>query len=497
MKQLNKIKQALRPLLRIGSFNFMQKLRLERFKKSSIIIASIAVFLSLNLLFSYISIRADLSKGQAYTLSRSTKNMVKELSQKATIMLYASNNIPARLQPIQREVIDLLREYERTSGNVTVSIVEFNPVDDVKTLEKVQQAGISGFPIREQQQSEVSVTEIYFGIIVSYDKKQEVVAQALDVENLEYNLTSALFRMSSSSLPQVAVIGGDPLSIFKQVAGNLFSIQPMAVDTQAKTLLVLDQVETDITDDELATIAEYSKKGNTIIMTDGETVDGSTLQTASGEAKFHEFISTRGIVLNRDLVLSTQSEMVNLGGGGFSLLVPYPLWVVSGNFNTEASYFSGIGRLTFPWASSLEVIKKNGYTVRPIVQTSGEAWTQSDIFALDPQQIPQPRGEELGEFTLAAESTADAGNKMLVIGSSRFLQSQFLSRESQNMEFLMNVLSDYASDGKLSGIGRRIVSLYPLPNLQQSMQEFYKYANILGLPLIFAAYGAYRLMKRR
>ena len=225
--------------------NLIQMLGLYRFKSNVIIITSIVIFLVSNMILSYVSLRLDLSKGKAYTLSDSTKKMVKELKTSAEIKFYVSNNLPARLQPLKREVVDILREYERSSGNVILTIVEFNPDQDVTIAEEAQGLGITPVPIREQAQSEVSLTEIYFGLGISYNDKQSVLAQSLDVENLEYNVTSAIYQMTRESLPKVAVMGipdsfnpqQDALGIFKQVAGRLFNVQvittPQLFDQEA------------------------------------------------------------------------------------------------------------------------------------------------------------------------------------------------------------------------------------------------------------------------
>ncbi|MBP9691584.1 GldG family protein [Candidatus Woesebacteria bacterium] len=518
-KFVGTLKQKTAFLGKLKDVNLVKRFNLERFQKGTLVLMSIVVFLALNLLFSYISLRLDLSKGKAYTLSSSTKKMVQKLEKPVNVTLYSSDNIPARLQPLKREVLDLLREYDRASGNVTLQIWEFNPTEDQQTLQTIQQAGITGLPIREQQQSEVSVTEIYFGIIVKYEKNQEVIPQALDVENLEYNLTSAMYRLTNTTLPLISTIGSspsqmqqqDPLGMFRQVLGGLFRVQDvlsqpseddpeksvLTIDPETKTLVVVDSMNLDFTEEELSAISSYAEKGNAVIFTDGVTVDGNTLETASGEAKLHEIIAQKGITVQPNLVLSSQSEVVNLGGNGFSLMVPYPLWVVTSEFATDASYFSGIGRLTMPWTSSLELREVQGYTTKKLIQTSGESWSQKGTFSLNPQQIPQPSQSDLEELTLAAESVAKDGHKLMVVGTSRLIDSQFQSRDSQNIEFMINVLSDYASDGALSGIGRRIISLYPLPNLQKSVQEAYKYSNILALPLMFGAYGLYRMLQRK
>jgi len=401
-----------------------------------------------------------------------------------------------------------------------VAIDRFNPNEDKETVMKLEQVGISGLPVREQQQGEVSVTQIYFGIIVTRGEKTETIVQALDVENLEYSLTSALYRMTNEKLPVVSVMGAtagmytqqDPLDAFKQIAGGLFDIQPVAptapseegseevqkiaFDKNTKTLIVIDDVNTTFTDADIEAIDTYIKTGNAIIFTDGVVVSDQDLATSSGEVKLHAILAKRGIKVNPNIVLSGQAEMVNMGGGGFSLLVPYPAWVWTTVFDDSVGYFSGIGRLTFAWSSSLESQKKEGYTVKQLARSSEVSWEQSDSFSLNPQEIPDPKESELKSYDLIAESVGPKGAKTMVIGSSRFMSTQYLSRDSQNIEYLINVLSDYASDGSLSGIGRRSISLYPLPTLPKSTQEAYKYLVILLLPLMFVGYGAWRITKR-
>lgn len=519
-KHIQRIRHFAQRVRHKTNWNIVETLHLNRFQKSAILAFAILAFLGVNLLASFISLRIDLSKGQAYTLSSSTRTLVAKLDKETVITLYTSDNIPARLQPIAREVTDLLREYERANRSVRVVIDRFNPNEDKDTVMKLQQAGIVGLPVREQQQGEVSVTQIYFGIIVTRGDKTETIAQALDVENLEYSLTSALYRMTNETLPVVSVMGAtagmftqqDPLQVFKQIAGGLFDIQTVqpttpveegseeeqvvSIDKNTKTLIVIDDVNTTFTDADIAAIDAYLQSGNAIVLTDGVVVSDQDLATSSGEAKLHALLSKRGIKVNQDIVLSGQAELVNMGGGGFSLLVPYPAWVWATKFDDEVGYFSGIGRLTFAWTSSLESQKKEGIAVNNLVQSSEDSWVQSGTFSLNPQDIPDPNETDFKSLNVISESVANNGAKMMVIGNSRFINTQYLSRDSQNIEYLVNVLSDYASDGSLSGISRRSISLYPLPNLPKSLQETYKYSVILILPLLFVGYGAWRIVNR-
>lgn len=519
MKKENKMKI----FKNIKNINIVKNLGLGRFTKQTILIVSLALFFVMNFLFSYFSLRLDLSNGRVYTLSQSTKEIVSNLKEKSEITVYVSDNIPARLSPYIRESMDLLKEYERIGGNLKVNVIEFNPDENEDILKQATDNGVVGIPVSEQDQNELSVTQIYFGVVVGYGNSKEPLGEALDIENLEYLVTSALYRMSVDKLPVVATIGGnpnaafmqqqDPLAALNSMIGKLFDIQPLQetavseggaeakdeveVDQNVQALVVYDDPSSDFSEEQIDLIQKYLDSKNSIIFSDGEVVDDQSLQVASGEAKMSSILESRGLKINQDLVLSSQSEMVNLGGNGMSLFIPYPFWIVSSNFNLDTSYFSGIGRLTFPWASSIDFVKKDGFQTKEIVKSANPSWHQTSNFVLDPQQIENPSQSDLKDFTLAAESTSKDGKKLLAVGSSRFINGLYLSNQSQNIEFVLNVLSDYASNGALNGIARRSINVYPLPNMSQSVQEFYKYASILLLPGVFAIYGIYRIWKRR
>lgn len=147
------------------------------------------------------------------------------------------------------------------------------------------------------------------------------------------------------------------------------------------------------------------------------------------------------------------------------------------------------------WSSSL-IVPGDSKNVRKLVSTPKQSWTQSNNFTLNPQQIGEPSQDQMKESVVTAESTSDSRGKVMAISSTEFMNDQYQSRTSNNLEFVLNVLNDYASNGALSGIRQRQIDVYPLPEIQDNMQQIFKYGNILILPGIFALYGAYRLTRR-
>lgn len=495
---------------------------MKKYKKSAIVIFSIALFIFSNIFILLVSLRVDLSSGKAYTLSDSTRKMVNKLDKELNLDFYISSHLPARLQPLKREIIDVLTEYKRINNKILFTTIDFNPNEDSDTLKKAQELGINPIPVRAQSQSEVSLSEVYIGLAIRYGEKQSALPQIVDLSDLEYNITSAIFQMTQAKLPKIAVVGipnstypqEDNISFFKQYAGRLFDIQNLSssklpdptevledsnsfkLDPSIKTLLVVDNPQNTYSEDELKEIEKYMAYGNSIFMLNGIKIDDN-LMTYDSEKGLIGLLNKYGIAIEPNLILSTRSEFVNMGGDGFPLLIPYPLWIWSSDFKENTNILSGISRVTFPWASSVRAIKNaNGYIAKEIVFSGKESWEQKQEFNLSPENIPDPKQEDLKIYPLIVESTKKAKPSILAIGSSRFIFNNYLSRQSQNLEFIINLMGNYASDGALSGITKRAVNIYPIPSFPENIQEIFKFANILFLPGLLAIYGIFRLWKR-
>jgi len=207
-------------------------------------------------------------------------------------------------------------------------------------------------------------------------------------------------------------------------------------------------------------------------------------------------IGDYGIRVNNDLILSTSSELVNFGNTTMQVLAAYPFWLKTNVFAETTSYFSNVNQLTFPWTSSITLEKKKNSKTKELIKSTPKSWEQKNSFTLNPQEIANPKSSDLKQFTLAAE--AESGkSQIIVIPSSKFAMNQFLNGQSNNLEFILNVLNNLASGGALTGILSRAINFYPLPEMTDTQKDLFRYGNMLALPFIFALYGAVRLLKRK
>lgn len=487
----------------------LKKLKLEGTSRDALLGIIIAILVGANLLITTTSIRWDLSKGKAYSLSPSTAKVVSGLKDPAEITFYVSDNVPTSFLTTKAQVSDLLREYRNKSSKLTVKTVD--PKRDDKAAKEASEYGIMPVEFSQLENDQFAVSTGYFGIAVKLKDKKAAIPR-IDPANLEYNITSLLYKLSQKEDQKVAIIGagsgysldgsgqGESLNNLTQVLEQQFVVSQATADSigkDTKTLVLVDKQAEALDDKAVEGLREYLKgSGKAIIMTSGVNVSNQ-LTVATGESKLKGLLADYGITVRPDLVLSNQSEIVNFGtDGSRRVLAKYPYWLTTNVFNPDASYTSNVSYLTFPWASSVKLDKKDGIVQKEIVRSTGDSWTKTGITSATPQDVSQPSRNELGEKLLVAYAQSNKyKSEIVVIPSEKFVMDAFLGR-SGNLEFVLNLVNEFASDGLLSGIRSRAAQAVQIPTLSTTQKDFFKWGNVLLLPALFAAYGAYRLSKR-
>ena len=466
-------------------------------------------------MLSFFTIRWDWSQGRVYSLSNSSKKIVKNLNKKLTIKLYASGNIPTRLLPLKRDVIDLLREYERNGrGKIEVKIID--PEKDNKLKEEAQKEGLPQIQFSQLESNQYAIVAGYFGLVFSYNDKKEIIPQLTDLSSLEYNLSAKIYKLAKKELPKVLILGKnwvfnpqeDDLYTFKKIAGEQFSFEFLdEVKEETKlsdyaTVIIFDNGQKEYKEEEKEKLAAYlSKEGKILAFVDGVWIDPQLLITNEAKHNLFDFFEKRGIKINKNLVLSTAAELVSFGNESVQFLSSYPFWIKTNRINEKSSIFLNIQTLTFPWVSSLTLKNQSNWQSQPLVFSSNQSWeekfaSESGGIVLNPQLVQKPEKKKINSFILAAETKDNKKGQIVLIPSSRFIQERYLSARNNNLDLALNILNELASKGALSGIPQRAVSFYLLPELPEGQKDIFKYLNIFLLPLLFGVYGAVRIVKR-
>lgn len=467
-------------------------------------------------LFSLFPLKVDLSQGAIFTLASATKKAVRSADSPITIQAFISSDLPTRILPLKTDVVELLQEYRKATTQI--KLVFIDPKKDEKMVQKAKELGIPALQFSQLEQNKYQVSSSYFGIAVLYKDKQEVIPQVTDFSNLEYNLTSAIYRLTKKEIPKIGLVnesksgidGSDNLSILKQTLAQQYTLVSLDLQTipqdeksaftkEYKTILIWNDGEKVFETPEIELLRSYfTSGGNLLIFTDGVQLNEQTL-TAQPllENELNSFIATYGATINADLVLSQSAEFVNFGNQLFQFQIAYPFWIKTNGFSGQNAFFANISALTYPWTSSLVLHSSAQTKVQPIISSSNRSWSQNTAFDLNPETISSPKPSELKQFILGSLSKHNKGGTMIVIPTSRFVGDRYQGRGTGNINFVLNAVDSLSSGGALTGIKSRSPVFYPLPDISDSAKDLYKYGAILAFPLMWIIFGLTRLLQRR
>jgi len=207
----------------------------KKVKRQNILelILLIMVVVLLNVVGSFLFHRFDLTQEKRYTLAQSTKNFLRNLHDIIYVKVYLEgDDLPAgfrRLQKSTKEILDEFRVYAK--NNIEYEFINPGESSDIKTRREVYdqlaKEGLEYYNIGAQGKGGVSVRQVIFpGAILTYrahgqefDRPVNLllrsVSQQMDdqnvnhsIENLEYQLISAMHQITREKVPKVAMIEG-------------------------------------------------------------------------------------------------------------------------------------------------------------------------------------------------------------------------------------------------------------------------------------------------
>ncbi|MCO6483720.1 MAG: gliding motility-associated ABC transporter substrate-binding protein GldG [Flavobacteriales bacterium] len=175
---------------------------------------------------SFTRVRADLTSERRYTLTPATKELVDSLKDVVFVKVYLAGELPADLQQLAGSLRDLLDEmrvynpemlqYEFTDPSASLDEQSRN-----KAYQQLQESGLQYTSIRTRGKGSRSELIVWPGAILSYRGKTlplqllksqlratdaEVVNRSIN--NLEYELASAIRQLTATTRARVAFIEG-------------------------------------------------------------------------------------------------------------------------------------------------------------------------------------------------------------------------------------------------------------------------------------------------
>jgi ABC-type uncharacterized transport system involved in gliding motility auxiliary subunit len=186
----------------------MPKKGLETFLYSAAGVVALALILiAVNYILSPARARIDLTEGKVFTLSEGTRAILGKLESPVKIRYYYTQGetTPVALKTFAQRVEDLLGEFRAASGGKVV-VEKYNPQPDSDAEESATLDGIEGQMLNTGE-------KFYLGLSISQlDDKVAIPVLTPERERLlEYDLTRAVARVSTTKKPVVGVMSAVPV----------------------------------------------------------------------------------------------------------------------------------------------------------------------------------------------------------------------------------------------------------------------------------------------
>ena len=511
----------------------------------------------INFLSSHRFIRADLTADKRYTISQSTKKVLKRLDDIVTIDAYFSRQ-PARIAQLRQSVRDMLEEYRAFSKNLQINFIDPATGDEAQK-QQLRFIGIPEMQINVIEKDKAEIANVYMGIAILYADKKEALPVVQTTANLEYDLTSAILKVTSKEIKTIGFLTGhDELDVFGQAFGPLrqelskqYDVRKVpieadkVIDADVATLVVAGPKK-ELTEREKYEIDQFIMRGGrALFLVDPVLIQYEGLNVSSLTTGLNDLLEHYGVKLNDNLVLDVSMDQLTYSQGFMTVTTGYAYFIkvlkqyqyrtgeTSDGLSKDSIITNQLESLTFPWAGSLELIPNVDAPVEAIAlaKTSRGGWTAQSPYNISPtnrqfqppasvqqahtvaislsgvfksfyagKAIPPAESSEPDEVVTAKPAEEERTTKtdsettqIVVVGNSQFLQQ---GRRDGQLFFLNTV--DWLTLGEeLINIRSHGVTNRPLKEVSESEKFFLKFISIAGVPILVVAFGLVRFFLRR
>lgn len=191
------------------------------------IVAVVAVIVFVNVISSYLFTRFDLTSEKRYTLSDSTKDMLKGIDEEVMFRIYLDgDDLPAEYRRFRSDIKNMLDQFRAYNRNIEYEFLDPNTFktdeEKMQFYQTLVKKGLTPIPVTSENDGVQKQQVVYPAMEVSYKGRETAIqlqsagisGKSTDeiinssVENLEYNFVTALHRLSRPVKARVGFLLG-------------------------------------------------------------------------------------------------------------------------------------------------------------------------------------------------------------------------------------------------------------------------------------------------
>jgi len=459
----------------------------------------IGILIILNYFASFYFIRIDMTSSGEYSLSKPSKEIVKNLKEPVFIKVYFNADLPPEYLNIKKYVSDLLQEY-RSYNRSKIKYGLKNPSENPEIMKEARESGLYPIQFTKIAADKYEVKQGYMGMVMYYEDRKEVIPYIRETSGLEYLLSSTFKKLVNPEKKKIAVLnefGCNNLSENELLRAQLtdryelVNIKAGSEDSDFSAFLVISPTAA-VQGDDLEWLTRILSSVSSGIFIDRLNVSLETFYAGSFKINFNEILEPFGVKILDGTVLDRQNQRIGVqqqrGWMTISNIVDYPPFIAVTNFK-KSPLTAKMERVVLPFCSAFEICRDTLQCVQAegFVFSSKDSWLDT-ITAFNPlRKFTVPSGAKKGPFTLGV-TVSKTGTRAVVVGTSRFLDSA-VSQDPSNLPIFMNIVDWLVQDEALIEIRSKGITYRPLKKISRSSQLVFKYVNLFGSSFLLLVVG--------
>jgi gliding-associated putative ABC transporter substrate-binding component GldG len=477
------------------------------------------VLILLNIIADKFFLRLDFTADKTYTLSKSTKDILKSVKEPITVTAYFSTDVPPELLNARNDFKDLLVEYSNLSGK-KVKFEFIDPAGKEDIEQKAQKDGIQPVLLNSREKDQVKQQKAYIGAVVRMGEKSEPIPMIQPGAAMEYALSTAIKKLSVTDKPLVGFLQGQgepSVGAFQQVfseLGIMYQVDPIFLNDTSyfldkyKTIAIVapkDSVKPSF----LNQIDRFLSEGGNLMVALNRVE--SNMQQGTGVAVntgFEKWLENKGISVDENFVVDalcgTVSVQQQQSGFVFTRQLQFPYFPVLKTF-TKHPVTEGLEAVIMSFASTVTYKGDVSKKFMPLISTSEQSAVQAVPVYFDlNKEWSEKDFNEKNLIVAAALSGKFGGSKesrMIVVGDGDFVvngEGQGAHQvEADNANFFVNAIDWLSDDTGLIQLRTKGITMRPLKQISDTSRLLIKTLNFALPILLIIGYGVWRMSRNR
>ena len=462
--------------------------------------------------------RLDLSEDRQYTLSKATKQILRDIDEPITIKAYFSDKLPPNVLKIKNDFKNILIEYSNLSNNIVYKFI--NPNEDPNLEKQAFEDGVMPVMISIRDKDQMKQQKAFLGAVLFYGEKKEAIPVIGQGASMEYSLSSSIKKLTIKDKVSVGIIKGhgepskDNISQITKSMEILYDVKDVdlkdSIADDIKTLVIIAPTDS-ISTEEFSNLDDFlSKEGKGLLVAINKvTADPNKGMGSVSNTGLSEWLKDKGIDINTDFIVDAQCANVTVtqqqAGFQFSSQIPFPFIPVVTNFSQDSPITKGLEQVIMEYVSSisyrLDSSKQDIIKINPIAFSSDKSSSIKSPTVVNIQK--QWTKEDFKEEPLTVALTVEGnilGNKssrMVVFGDGDFALSKNRGQlPPDNVNLFTNSIDWLSDQTGLMDLRTKGVTSRPIDKLEESTKIFLKYINFILPILVIVLYGFIRKHKR-